>query len=60
DQKGADVWARWTGTFVMPTSGTLTLAARLVDGNGKPQNTSYTITQPDGGTGLFTATVRAG
>ncbi len=57
---GRDVWVRWKGTFTMPTSGTLTLAARLVDGTGKPQKTTYTITQPDGGTGLFTATVKAG
>jgi hypothetical protein len=44
----------------MPATGTLTLAARLVDGTGTPQNTNYTITQPNGGTGLFTATVKAG
>jgi DMSO/TMAO reductase YedYZ molybdopterin-dependent catalytic subunit len=60
DAPGKDTWVRWQGTFTMPASGTLTLAARCVDGNGTPQNTKYTITQPDGGTGLFTNTVKAG
>ena len=60
DQHGSDIWARWTGSFTMPATGTLTLAARLIDGAGTPQNTNYTITQPNGGTGLYTATVKAG
>jgi DMSO/TMAO reductase YedYZ molybdopterin-dependent catalytic subunit len=59
DPPAKDVWARWQGTFTMPASGTLTLAARCVDGNGTPQNTNYTITQPNGGTGLNTAVVKA-
>jgi DMSO/TMAO reductase YedYZ molybdopterin-dependent catalytic subunit len=59
DPPGKDTWVRWQGTFTMPSSGTLTLAARCVDGNGTPQNTNYTITQPNGGTGLNTAVVKA-
>ena len=55
-----DVWVRWQGTFSMPGSGSLTLAARCVDGNGTPQNTNYTITQPNGGTGLDSIVVKAG
>jgi DMSO/TMAO reductase YedYZ molybdopterin-dependent catalytic subunit len=60
DPPGKDVWVRWQGTFTMPASGSITLAARCVDGSGTPQNTKYTITQPDGGTGLFTTVVKAG
>ena len=59
DPKAKDVWVRWQGTFTMPASSTLTLAARLTDGNGTLQNTRYTITQPDGGTGLNTAVVKS-
>jgi DMSO/TMAO reductase YedYZ molybdopterin-dependent catalytic subunit len=59
DPSAKDTWVRWQGTFTMPSSGTLTLAARCVDGNGTPQNTNYTITQPNGGTGLNTAVVKA-
>jgi hypothetical protein len=60
DPPGKDTWVRWQGTFTMPASGTVTLAARCVDGAGTLQNTKYTITQPDGGTGLYTNTVKAG
>ncbi len=56
----SDVWVRWQGTFTMPASGSVTLAARCVDGNGAPQNTKYTITQPNGGTGLDSIVVKAG
>jgi DMSO/TMAO reductase YedYZ molybdopterin-dependent catalytic subunit len=59
DPPGKDTWVRWQGSFMMPASGQLNLAARCVDGAGKPQNTTYTITQPDGGTGLDSITVKS-
>ncbi|MGH2457966.1 MAG: molybdopterin-dependent oxidoreductase [Chloroflexota bacterium] len=59
DPPDKDVWARWQGTFVMSASGSVNLAARCVDGNGTPQNTTYTITQPNGGTGLDSITVKS-
>lgn len=59
DPPGQDVWARWQGTFTMPASGSVNLAARCVDGTGTPQDTNYTITQPNGGTGLDSITVKS-
>jgi DMSO/TMAO reductase YedYZ molybdopterin-dependent catalytic subunit len=59
DPPAKDVWVRWQGTFTMPAGASVTLAARCVDGTGTPQNTNYTITQPNGGTGLNTAVVKS-
>lgn len=57
---GGDVWVRWEGTFSLAASSSAVLMARSIDGNGVRQREDYTITQPDGGTGIHSIEVIAG
>ena len=57
---GGDVWVRWEGTFSLAASSSAVLMARSIDANGVRQREDYTITQPDGGTGIHTIEVKAG
>ena len=57
---GGDVWVRWEGTFSLAASRSAVLMARSIDGNGVRQREDYTITQPDGGTGIHSIEVIAG
>lgn len=55
-----DVWVRWQGTFSLAAGSSAVLMARSIDNNGVRQREDYTITQPDGGTGIHSIEVRAG
>jgi len=57
---GLDEWARWEGTFVVPASGTLSLAARAFDRTGALQVENDNPTQPNGATGLRVIEIKAG
>ncbi len=57
---GGDVWVRWEGTFSLAASSSAVLMARSIDASGVRQREDYTITQPDGGTGIHSIEVRAG
>ncbi len=57
---GGDVWVRWEGTFSLAASRSAVLMARSIDGSGVRQREDYTITQPDGGTGIHSIEVIAG
>ena len=57
---GGDVWVRWEGTFSLAASSSAVLMARSIDGSGVRQREDYTITQPDGGTGIHSIEVKAG
>ncbi len=57
---GGDVWVRWEGTFSLAASSSAVLMARSIDGNGVRQREDYTITQPDGGTGIHSIEVIEG
>ncbi len=55
-----DVWVRWQGSFSLSANSSAVLMARSIDANGVRQREDYTITQPDGGTGIHSIEVRAG
>ena len=55
-----DVWVRWQGTFSLAAGSSAVLMARSIDNQGVRQREDYTITQPDGGTGIHSIEVRAG
>ncbi len=57
---GGDVWVRWEGTFSLAASSSAVLMARSIDASGVRQREDYTITQPDGGTGIHSIEVIAG
>jgi DMSO/TMAO reductase YedYZ molybdopterin-dependent catalytic subunit len=57
---GRDVWARWEGSFELSPGARLTLAARATDGQGEVQTETFSLPQPDGGSGRHSIEVAAG
>ena len=56
-----DRWVRWRGTFTIPTAqAEVTLVARATDGEGQVQISTFSLPEPDGGTGWPEVTVRGG
>lgn len=55
-----DTMVRWQSTFTMPASGSLSLTVRATDGTGDVQTDTFSLPQPDGGSGRDMITVNAG
>jgi hypothetical protein len=56
---GRDTWVRWQGHFRLADRARLTLTARSTDGTGALQIETFSLPQPDGGSGWFSLDVRA-
>jgi DMSO/TMAO reductase YedYZ molybdopterin-dependent catalytic subunit len=55
---GRDAWVRWQGTFNAPPGATLKLTSRATDGSGVVQTETFSLPQPDGGSGRHSVEVR--
>jgi DMSO/TMAO reductase YedYZ molybdopterin-dependent catalytic subunit len=56
---GKDAMVRWESTFEIPSSGTITLTVRALDGTGVLQAEEFQLPQPDGASGWASITVTA-
>ena len=50
-QPGPDAWVRWESTVDVAPGATVQLVARATDGTGSLQPETFSLAQPDGGTG---------
>ncbi|MCC7106998.1 MAG: molybdopterin-dependent oxidoreductase [Chloroflexi bacterium] len=55
---GKDAWVRWEGGFQVASGASMTLTARLTEGNGTLQIEEFSLAQPDGASGWNSITVR--
>jgi DMSO/TMAO reductase YedYZ molybdopterin-dependent catalytic subunit len=56
---GRDAWVRWQGRFQVVPGARLKLVARATDGTGELQVETFSLPEPDGGTGWPSVEVRA-
>jgi DMSO/TMAO reductase YedYZ molybdopterin-dependent catalytic subunit/CDP-diglyceride synthetase len=56
---GQDRWVRWQSRFTLAPGQTITLLARATNGAGEVQPESFSLPQPDGGTGWPSLDVRS-
>ncbi len=57
--QGSDTMVRWQTTFLVPSTGSVTLTVRATDGTGQVQTDDFELPQPDGGSGQDQITVTA-
>jgi DMSO/TMAO reductase YedYZ molybdopterin-dependent catalytic subunit len=55
---GRDAWVRWEGRFDVAAESSHKLIVRTTDGTGELQTETFSLTQPDGGTGRHSIDVR--
>jgi DMSO/TMAO reductase YedYZ molybdopterin-dependent catalytic subunit len=55
---GQDTWVRWQGSFNAPPAASLKLVARATDGTGQLQTETFSLPQPDGGSGRHSIEVK--
>jgi hypothetical protein len=58
-QPGRDAWVRWQGRFTLSPGSALTILARATDGAGEVQTETFSLPEPNGGTGWHTCEIRA-
>jgi len=56
---GKDTWVRWTAEFDLAPGQTLSLVCRAIDGTGQAQTDTFSLPQPNGGSGHHTIEVAA-
>ncbi|CAA9214511.1 MAG: hypothetical protein AVDCRST_MAG77-129 [uncultured Chloroflexi bacterium] len=56
---GKDTWVRWTAEFDIAPGQTLSLQCRAIDGTGQVQTATFSLPQPNGGSGQHTIEVSA-
>jgi DMSO/TMAO reductase YedYZ molybdopterin-dependent catalytic subunit len=54
---GSDAWVRWQGSFEAEAGARYTLVVRATDGTGEVQTETFSLPQPDGGSGRHTIEV---
>jgi DMSO/TMAO reductase YedYZ molybdopterin-dependent catalytic subunit len=55
---GKDTWVRWQGTFNLPAGAGVKLVARTTEADGTVQPETFSLPQPDGGSGRDSLEVR--
>jgi DMSO/TMAO reductase YedYZ molybdopterin-dependent catalytic subunit len=58
EQAGRDAWVRWQGTFEAAAGASVRLVARATDGTGAVQTETFSLPQPDGGSGRHSIEVK--